>query len=296
MATTTYGGAGQVERRVTERRGNFRPLMLQGAEGLRVSWASIWAGVLVAAGLMLLLAALGVAVGVTSVDPGDTDAGKFGAGAAAWAATSLLLSLFIGGLVSTLSGAIYDRTTGLVEGVLVWVVSVLLFGWLATTGISMVAGGAFKLVTGVGAAAGMAAGVVGQRVDVSSGDVDQIVQRLNDPKTAQQISAATGIPQPEVQQTLSDTARKVDAAKENPGQAAAEARNGVARLYDEARSSGRLEQKAEEIRPAVARTAWGTFGSLVLSLVASVLGAFVGRRDAIVARDPSRTATTTVRV
>lgn len=295
MATTTYGSAGQVERRVTERRGNFRPLMFLGVEGLRISWASIWAGVLVAAGLMLLLAALGVAIGVTSVDPGDTDPGKFGAGAAAWAATSLLLSLFLGGLVATLTGAIYDRTTGLVEGVLVWVVSVLLFGWLATTGISMVAGGAFKLVTGIGAAAGMAAGAAGQRVDVSSGDVDQIVQRLNDPRTAQQISTATGIPQTEVQQTLSDTARKVDAARDNPGQAAAEARNGVARLYDQARSSGRLEQKAEEMKPVAARTAWGTFGSLLLSLIASMLGAFVGRRDAVVARDPSRTATTTVR-
>ena len=263
------------ERRVRDRRNSFYPAMMRGIEGLRVSWGGVWGGVLVAMGVLLLLTALGVAVGISTVDPAATDAQTLGTGAGIWAAASLLVSLFIGGMVSTRAGAIYDRTTGFFEGALVWVVSLLLMAYLATSGISIVAGGAFRLLTGVGAAAGM---VAGQNVDVSAGDVSQIAARLRDPQTAQRISSATGIPQQEVQATLGDTAERVEASKDKPAQAAAEARRGVAELYSKARDSGTLQQKAAEAQPAATRTAWIAFGALVLSLLTAVLGAMAGRR------------------
>src|SRR5207248_3582331 len=50
------------ERRTSERRRIAYPGLF-GAEGMRVSWGGIFGGVLVAVGLLLLLAALGVAVG-----------------------------------------------------------------------------------------------------------------------------------------------------------------------------------------------------------------------------------------
>ncbi len=263
------------ERRVRDRRNSFYPAMMRGIEGLRVSWGGVWGGVLVALGMLLLLTALGVAIGISAVDPSATDAQALGTGAGIWAAASLLVSLFVGGMVSTRAGAIYDRATGFFEGVLVWVVSLLLMAYLATTGISMVAGGAFKLVTGVGAAAGM---VVGQDADISEGDVSQIAARLRDPQTAQKIASATGIPQGEVQATLGETAERVEAAKGDPAQAAAEARRGVAELYAKARDSGTFQQKAAEVQPAATRTAWIAFGALVLSLLTAVLGAMAGRR------------------
>jgi hypothetical protein len=69
--------------------------------------------------------------------------------------------------------------------------------------------------------------------------------------------------------------------RDNPAQAAAEARKGVADLYAKARSTGAVERKAEELQPAVTRGAWASFGALVLSLAAAVIGAMAGRRKYI---------------
>lgn len=264
------------ERRIGERRRDF-VTRLGSAEGLRVSWGGIWGGVLVAIGLLLLLSVLGVAIGVSAVDPGDTQAETVGTGIGVWGGLSLLVSLFIGGMVSTRIGAIFDRTTGFFEGALVWAVSVLLMIYLATTGLGMVASGAFNIVRGAGSAVGM----MTQNGDVSSGDVNQILLRLRDPKTAQQLSTATGIPQNEVQATLSRTAQAVERVRDNPAQAAEEARKGVADLYAKARATGAIERKAEEVKPAISKGAWASFGALVLSLAAAVIGAMAGRRKYI---------------
>jgi hypothetical protein len=94
------------------------------------------------------MTALGVAVGITAAQPGETDTGTLGAGAGIWAAVSLLVALFVGGWVSTRIGAIFDGTTGFFEGALVWVVSVLLMLCMASTGLGMLFGGASELVSG----------------------------------------------------------------------------------------------------------------------------------------------------
>jgi hypothetical protein len=198
-----------------------------------VSWGGIWGGVLVAVGLLLLLTALGVAVGISAVQPGETEGTTLGAGAGVWAGISLLLALFVGGMVATRIGAITDGATGFFEGVLVWVVSILLMVYFASSGIGMLAGGAFKLVGGA----------------------------------TQAIGAAVQGPGGEAGVDLSG--------------AAAEAKQGMAQLVQkaqEARSSGALEQKAQEVKPAATRAAWITFGALLLSLLAAVIGAMLGRR------------------
>lgn len=266
------------DRRVTERRRMAYPSILT-AEGMRVSWGGVFGGVLVALGFLLLMTALGVAVGITTAQPGETQASTLGTGAGIWAAVSLLLALFIGGMVSTKIGAIMDGTTGFFEGVLVWVVSILLMVYFASSGIGMLAGGAFNMVGGAAQAMGsvMQGGGGGASVDVSGG-VDKIIAQLKDPKTAEQIASATGMQQSEVQATLSETAQRVENNRDNPTKAAAEAKQGIAQLMEKAKSSGALEQKAQEMKPQVTRAAWITFGALVLSLLAAVLGAMAGRR------------------
>lgn len=282
MATIARPYSGPERRSFDRRRGYDGVLRAEGAraDGLRLSWAGIWGGVLMAVGTLLLLAALGVAVGITAVDPGQTQASTFGTGAGIWAGVSLLIALFLGGLVSTRAGFITDRTTGFFEGALVWVVSILLMGYLATSGMSMVASGAFRLIGGASQAVGTVMQGAGgaPNVDVS-GSVDQMIQRLRDPKTAQQIAQATGMPATEVQASLSETAQRVENNRNNPAQAASEAKEGMSQLLDKAKASGALQQKAEQIKPEASRAAWITFGALVLSLVAAVIGAMAGRRS-----------------
>src|SRR3954447_22896013 len=202
MATVTHP---YHERRGTERRRLAYPGLatarLFSAEGMRVSWGGIFGGVLVAVGTLLLLAALGVAIGITAVDPQSMQLGKIGIGAGVWTGVSMLLSLFLGGMVSSRLGATFDRTTSFFDGFLVWVVSLLLVAYLAAGGMAWVAGDAFSMMGG----------------------------------------------QPEISAT---------------------------------------PDAVQEIKPQAAKTAWNTFGSLVLSLGAALAGAMAGRR-----RQPTSTGT-----
>ena len=165
-------------------------------EGVKVSWGGIFGGVMVAVGLLLLLAALGVAIGITAVDRQATQLGSLGIGAAIWTGASLLLALFLGGLVSSRLGATYDRTTSFFEGFLVWIVSLLLVAYLAASGMSWIAGDTFS--------------IVGAAPDMSMAVPPDVVQGIT---------------------------------------------------------------------PQAAKTAWITFGSLMLSLVAALIGAMAGRRQ-----------------
>jgi hypothetical protein len=254
-----------------------------GTEGMKVSWGGVFAGVLVAMGVSMLLAALGVAIGVTAVDPGAAaaDPGAIGAGAAIWGALQLLLALFVGGMVATRVGAIIDRTTGFFEGVLVWVVSLILMAYLVASGIAAVASGAFSLLGGAtqtfGAVIQPQAAV--QSIDVS-GSVDEMAEQLRRPELVNRIASVTGLSVNETRDVLNDTATRVEANRNNPTQAAEEAQRGVAILFDRARSSGALEAQAEELQPEASSAAWLTFLAMLLSLAAAVAGAMVGRSKA----------------
>jgi hypothetical protein len=279
MASVVVHETPYQDRRVQERRRVSRSIAVRAAEGMRVSWGGIFGGVLCAVGLLLLLAALGVAVGISATDPGETRPSAIGTGAGIWAGVSLLLALFLGGLVATRIGAISDRATGFFEGTLVWVVTILLLGYLATSGISTVAGGLVNMLGGAPKAIGSVMQAANADVDLS-GSIDQMVQRLKDPKTAQQIAAAIGMPRFEVEKALNETAQRVQQTRDDPVQAAAEARQRLARLVDQARSSGALQQKAQELQPQASRAAWITLSALLLSLLAAVLGAMTGLRRA----------------
>ena len=252
-----------------------------GTEGMKVSWGGVFAGVLVAMGVSMLLAALGVAIGVSAVDPGETDPSTIGIGAVVWGGVQLLIALFIGGMVATRVGAIIDRTTGFFEGVLVWVVSLILMGYLAGSGIASVASGAFTMLGG--ATETFSAVVQGQGtapdVDVS-GTVEQMAEELRGPELVNRVASVTGLSVNEVRNTLNETATRVEANANDPVQAAEEARRGIASLFDRARTNGALAAQAEEIQPEAASAAWLTFVALLLSLAAAVAGAMLGRSKA----------------
>ncbi len=152
---SVMGGSPYAERRTGERRRvASAPLSARSAgfEGLRVSWGGVWGGVLVSLGSLILLSALGVAVGMSAVNPDTADPQKLATIAGVWGAVSLLASLFLGGLVSTRTGMIYDRATGMFEGALVWVVSMLLMAAFAGSGLSFVPEFTFDLTASRAAA------------------------------------------------------------------------------------------------------------------------------------------------
>lgn len=276
MTHTTIGSLPHDDRRVRERRSLSGLPLWKASEGLRISWGGINGGVLLAVGLLILLAALGIAVGISAVNPGSTEASTFGTGAAIWSGVSLLAALFLGGYASTKLGATTDSTTGFFEGALVWVVSMLLMLYLAGSGIGMLASGAFQLVGGAGQAVGsMVSAGAG---DLTSGDVDQIATRLENPETARQVATATGLPYEDVRSAFTTVAQEVRNARDDPAQAAAEVRRSVENLYAQARARGTIAERAEAMQPEASAAAWITFVALVLSLGAAIGGGMVGRR------------------
>jgi hypothetical protein len=244
-------------------------------DGLRISWGGIWAGVLTVLGTLLFLTTLGLAIGVSAADPGNTDAGALGLGAAIWSGLSLLIALFVGGIAATRLGMVFDRAAGAFEGALVWVLSFVAILWLAGSGVQLVASGISRVFSGVTQTIGSAAGGIDE---LSSGDVDQILARLNDPRTVSTVATATGMSEQNVRSTLGDVAQRVEAARDNPQQAAAEVRSGIERLMAQARQQ--LPAAAERVQEGAAKTAWIAFAAMLISLIAAVAGAMVGRRRA----------------
>jgi hypothetical protein len=241
-------------------------------EGMKIAWGGIFAGVLAGIGTLILLSSLGLAIGISTVDPRDPSASVIGTGAAIWTSLTLLIALFVGGWAATRLSMLWERTTALYEGMLVWVISMVLILYLAASGIGLVASGTLGIV-------GHATQALGSSVDgtgLSSGSVDQMVGRLRDPQTSASLAGALNMPREDVSKTLNDMSARVEAARDNPQQAAAEVRRGVSEMTSRAKQS--LQQTAASAQPEASATAWLTFIALVLSLLAAIGGAAMGRR------------------
>jgi hypothetical protein len=113
-------------------------------EGMRVSWGGVWAGVLVVLGTLLFLTTLGLAVGI-SADARNVTANAIGTGAVVWSSLSLLIALFLGGLAAIRMSMVWDRFTGLLQGVLVWVISLVTVIYLGAHGIGVVGASALGI-------------------------------------------------------------------------------------------------------------------------------------------------------
>jgi ABC-type transport system involved in multi-copper enzyme maturation permease subunit len=99
----------------------------------RVRWGPIIAGLFAALSLLALLSILGVAVGLSSYDPGD-DMSRFRVGAGVWGAISMLLAFFFGGWLTARTAALRGTHNGLLNGALVWAVAIPLMAYILTTG------------------------------------------------------------------------------------------------------------------------------------------------------------------
>ncbi len=114
-----------------ERSRTFAPVQLS------VRWPGVFAGTLIAMGVLVILASLGLAVGATTA----TNGSELGHAAAWWGGISFLIALFIGAAVAArwVAGAL----TSVLQGALVWVLSVVAVFYLAGAGISLGAQGLF---------------------------------------------------------------------------------------------------------------------------------------------------------
>ena len=247
-------------------------------DGMKISWGGVFGGVLAGVGTLMLLSSLGIAIGISAVDPRDPNGAAIGTGAAIWTGLSLLIALFVAGWASTRLSMLWERTTAMFEGVLVWVLSLILILYLTANGIGLIASGAFGLLGNTAQAVGASTGAMNAG-DLSTGSVDDMLARLRSPQTASMVASATGMSRDEASSQLDQIAQRVETARNDPAQAAAEVRRGVADLG--ARAKQNISQAAAEAKPEATTTAWLTFAALVLSLLAAIAGAAAGRRGVV---------------
>ena len=102
--------------------------------GSRVSWGALMAGAVVSLTTYVALGTLGVAIGLSTAGSA-VEGGQLYFGAAIWAAISLLVSLFLGGFVTSRSTVGENKTEAMSYGLLVW--GTLFVAVVALTGIGL---------------------------------------------------------------------------------------------------------------------------------------------------------------
>jgi hypothetical protein len=194
----------------------------------RVSWGAIFAGAMVALALYFLLTLLGAALGFSVGDRVRPQ--TLGTAAAVWAIVVTMLSLFVGGYVTSQCSVGENRFEAALYGVILWGVLFSMLLWLMASGVragfNALVGMAHATQVVTGDAAGRGWEETARRAGVSQEQIDQLKKNL--PST--------------------DQARRTAEDPDNQ-QAAAE---------------------------AATRVTWWAFLGTLMSMLASVVGSYVG--------------------
>jgi hypothetical protein len=161
----------------------------------RVSWGAIFAGTAMALAVAFVLSLLGTAIGLQSVDFGqgvDAFAG-FGVGAGLWLAAQIIVALFVGGWVAGRLASKPKGLDGVLNGAVVWAVTILLgvFGFTALAS-NLVGGITTAVSQGVNIQPGATGGAIGQVAQEAQQEAQQVAQQADPAQaTAAADTAAT---------------------------------------------------------------------------------------------------------
>lgn len=141
----------------------------------RISWGALFAGLIIALVIHLMLGMLGTGIGLSTIDPAQTggspQASSFGIGAGIWWVVSSTLAVFAGAWVAGRLCGFRKTTEGGLHGLLVWGLSTLLTVYLLGTAVSgVIAATTSAIGTAVSATAQGAAAVAPAIGDQMSGN------------------------------------------------------------------------------------------------------------------------------
>lgn len=136
----------------------------------RVSWGAIFAGAMVALALYFLLTLLGGAIGLSVGN--EIRPETLGTGAAVWAILATVLSLFVGGYVTSQCSVGENRFEAILYGVILWGVLFGMLLWLMATGVR----------SGFNAMVGMSQATRAVVGDASSGGWEESARRAGVPQ------------------------------------------------------------------------------------------------------------------
>jgi hypothetical protein len=267
----------------------------------KLSWGAIVGGTFVALGVWILLYSLGLALGLSSVDPTNpSSARSAGIGTGIWSLIAPLFALFAGGMVAARTAGPMDRVGSALHGAVLWGVTSLAGVILLGMAISSLMGAAFSVgKTAVGATGAAIAGVAssdgqagklasafGLNVDDALAPINQRLKQQGKPTiTADQLQAATkDILNTAVQQGRLDRELLVSSIARDTAlsrQDAEDIANRIEAQWTQAQAKvgevkEQVQQGALQVADTTGHVFWGVFFALLLGLASSVLGAMLG--------------------
>jgi hypothetical protein len=267
----------------------------------KLSWGAIFGGTFVALGMWILLYALGLALGLSSVDPADPGSAKSaGIGTGIWSLIAPLIALFVGGLVASRTAGVMDKMGGALHGAVLWGLTTLagvivmgmalssLLGAVFNVGKSAVgaAGTAISGAASQGGQVGNIASSFGLNAEDALAPVNKRLQQEGKPAiTAAQLQAATkDVLNTGIQQGRLDRELLVSSIAQNTALSRRDAEEIAGRIEAQwGQAQGQVGQIGQQVQQGALKAAdttgrvfWGVFFALLLGLVSSILGATLG--------------------
>lgn len=195
----------------------------------------------------LLLTILGFALGASVLDPANT-AGEIGTWASIWGAISAIVAFFLGGWIAARTAAVDGTFAGTMNGLMVGAAGLLFIIWLTASGLGNLFG---TIGVTVGSVLNVAATAAPAAQDAANVDANQ---------AGNAVEETTGINVDDPQAVATAVAEQAQQAADQASEAIAAADN---------------PQTFEAVRNG----ALGTLLGLLLPLLASALGGWVGRYE-----------------
>ena len=120
----------------------------------RVRWGPVWAGLLTSLFFLIALGLIGVAIGLTTINPAATARGGIGpnidTNAAIWAGIDVIVSFIIGGFVAGRTAALRARGWAALNGALVFLLALPFILYLASQGLGVLVGNTGGIASNLG--------------------------------------------------------------------------------------------------------------------------------------------------
>lgn len=245
----------------------------------KMSWGAIFGGAVAALSIWLMLYALGLAFGLSPLDPNQPDLKSSGIFTGIWSLVVPLVALFVGGFVAGRGAGAIARSGGALHGLVVWGLTTIGGAWLVFNLTTSVLGGALSL--------GRGAADLGKNMPQTFGlDANDAVGPINDrlraegkPEvTPQQLQNATRDVTWDAMRTgRVDHEALVRSIDQNTPLDRADSEDVANRIQSQLdRTRGDVESGAIQAAKTTGKVMFGVFGALVLGLIASILGGIAG--------------------
>ncbi|HLA75420.1 MAG TPA: hypothetical protein VJM76_05870 [Gammaproteobacteria bacterium] len=244
-----------------------------------ISWGAIFAGLVVGTASYMLLTLLGIAAGLSAIDPQSAEpVGSVPIATGIWTGVSMWISAFVGGYVAARMSGLSRLADGIFHGFVAWGVTTLLFAYLATTAMGSLLGGAVGML-------GQGLKTVGQGVTATAtsnagggGAMSQLETLIKGDNASAGNITTESLNQLQDRLRQGDRAGAVSLMVEQMGfssdRANTVADQGLA-LYGQ---SPQARQAADQAVNTLAAASWWLFFGILLSMALGIWGGAVGVR------------------